>query len=85
MAFAYWTDGFGEVDQRPIYAGEVVSGFLFYALELHSSAVAFGSTGDILALGQTTVVPLPGAIWLFSSGFMLLAGRGLRRRSSRIC
>lgn len=82
-AFGYWTDGFFEVAQRAILSGETVSGFLFYSLVPNSPAVAFGKDGDIVALGHTTVVPLPGTIWLFSFGLVFL-GRFKAKKASTI-
>ena len=80
QALGYWVDGFNEVPQTPIADGTTQAGFIFYAPSPNSPFIAFGANG-IIGQGNTSVVPVPAAVWLFGSGLLGLAGVARRRKA----
>ncbi len=80
QALGYWSDGFGEVPQAPIAAGTTQGGFIFYAGIPNSPFIAFGTNG-VIGQGNTNVVPVPAAIWLFGSGLIGLVGLARRKKA----
>lgn len=65
--------GEGVVLDAPILFGQTNDQFFFASVVAASPFVAFGADGAILGSGETTVVPLPAAVWLLGSGLLGLA------------
>lgn len=80
QALGYWVDGFGEVPQTPLADGTTQAGFIFYSALPNSPFIAFGTNG-VIGQGNTNVVPVPAAVWLFGSGLIALVGVARRRKA----
>jgi hypothetical protein len=86
-ALIYWTGADYEWEQGEqgyayfgaLEPGGSYDGFLFVASGPASPFLAFGSDGTVLLdSGETTLVPIPGAIWLLGSGIFGIVG--IRRK-----
>ena len=71
---AYWVVGQGAnlisgagLNSAPIEPGSSQSHFFFFSNQAFSPFITFGATGTVTERGDTTVVPIPAAFWLFSS------------------
>lgn len=74
---AYWVvgqdanliNGAG-LNSTPIDSGSSQSHFFFYSDQAFSPFITFGVNGTVTERGDTTVVPIPTAFWLFSSALL---------------
>ena len=83
---AYWVvdDGVQITDisgttSTPIATGTSASHFSFQSQFAASPFATFGQGGTVTASGNTQVVPVPAAVWLFGSGLLGLVSIGRRR------
>lgn len=83
---AYWVvdDGVTITDisgtiSAPIATGTSASHFSFQSTFAASPFATFDQNGSVSATGNTQVVPVPAAVWLFGSGLLGLVGIARRR------